>query len=303
MNYSAHRTNSPNHAVSWPFLPSDFNGKEKDYEPGFHYYGARYYWSEVLTGWLSVDPMMDKYPSISPYAYCAWTRPTGGDEHRLIKSNLVNNPVKLGDPDGRDVWKLNKSGELIWKEESETDVIRAKDGTSVELSTGVLVHRKSYTKDDGPMGLVLDKNTGGDEGQKLFEFLSDHSNVEFSLIGVDGENQNDGTRLTCSILTTSYDSGGDDYGSKVTHSLGKSIISHTHNHPDGYTAPSSSLTNTEFEGLNDRDFYKKIRENNPNCRFFIYGEYQRGGRYRECEGDNEGKFTKSQYNKKLVYGK
>ena len=44
------------------------NGKEKDYESGFHYYGARYYWSEFLTGWLSVDPMADKYPSISPYA-------------------------------------------------------------------------------------------------------------------------------------------------------------------------------------------------------------------------------------------
>lgn len=72
MNYSAHRTNSPNHAVSWPFLPSDFNGKEKDYESGFHYYGARYYWSEVLTGWLSVDPMSDKYPDISPYSYCHW---------------------------------------------------------------------------------------------------------------------------------------------------------------------------------------------------------------------------------------
>ena len=62
-----------------------FNGKEKDYESGFHYYGARYYWSEVLTGWLSVDPMADKYPSISPYAYCAW------------------NPVKLVDPDGREI--------------------------------------------------------------------------------------------------------------------------------------------------------------------------------------------------------
>ena len=35
-----------------------------------------------MTGWLSVDPMMDKYPSISPYAYCAW------------------NPMKLVDPDG-----------------------------------------------------------------------------------------------------------------------------------------------------------------------------------------------------------
>lgn len=40
---------------------------------------------ELLTMWLSVDPMSDKYPSISPYAYCAW------------------NPVKLVDPDGEEV--------------------------------------------------------------------------------------------------------------------------------------------------------------------------------------------------------
>ena len=39
---------------------------------------------ELMTMWLSVDPMADKYPSISPYAYCVW------------------NPVKLVDPDGRD---------------------------------------------------------------------------------------------------------------------------------------------------------------------------------------------------------
>ena len=64
--------------------PFVFNGKEKDYESGFHYYGARYYWSEVLTGWLSVDPMVDKYPNISPYTYCVW------------------NPVKLVDPDGNE---------------------------------------------------------------------------------------------------------------------------------------------------------------------------------------------------------
>ena len=61
-----------------------FNGKEKDYESGFHYYGARYHWSEVLTGWLSVDPLMDKYPSISPYAYCAW------------------NPILFIDPNGEE---------------------------------------------------------------------------------------------------------------------------------------------------------------------------------------------------------
>ena len=38
-----------------------------------------------MTMWLSVDPMADKYPSVSPYAYCAW------------------NPVKLVDPDGREI--------------------------------------------------------------------------------------------------------------------------------------------------------------------------------------------------------
>ena len=62
---------------------SSFTGKEKDSETGFSYFGARYYDSDVLTGWLSVDPLADKYPSLSPYAYCHC------------------NPVKLIDPDGK----------------------------------------------------------------------------------------------------------------------------------------------------------------------------------------------------------
>ena len=62
-----------------------FTGKERDEETGYGYFGARYMDHELMTMWLSVDPMSDKYPSISPYAYCAW------------------NPVKLVDPDGREV--------------------------------------------------------------------------------------------------------------------------------------------------------------------------------------------------------
>lgn len=37
-----------------------------------------------ISKWLSVDPLADKYPNISPYAYCNW------------------NPVKYVDPDGRE---------------------------------------------------------------------------------------------------------------------------------------------------------------------------------------------------------
>ena len=66
-----------------PKYPQSFTGKERDSETGFSYFGARYYDSDILTAWLSVDPMADKYPSLSPYNYCAW------------------NPVKLVDPDGR----------------------------------------------------------------------------------------------------------------------------------------------------------------------------------------------------------
>ncbi|KWW24069.1 MAG: RHS repeat-associated core domain-containing protein, partial [bacterium F082] len=62
-----------------------FNGKEKDPETGFLYYGARYHWPEVWSGWLSPDPMMDVYPGISPYNYCNW------------------NPVIFVDPDGRKI--------------------------------------------------------------------------------------------------------------------------------------------------------------------------------------------------------
>ena len=61
-----------------------FTGKERDAETGYGYFGARYMDHELMTMWLSVDPKADKYPSISPYAYCAW------------------NPMKLVDPDGKD---------------------------------------------------------------------------------------------------------------------------------------------------------------------------------------------------------
>ena len=78
-NYIKYNAETP------PKYPQTFTGKERDSETGYSYFGARYYDSDLMTGWLSVDPMADKYPSLSPYAYCA------------------NNPVKLVDPDGEEV--------------------------------------------------------------------------------------------------------------------------------------------------------------------------------------------------------
>ncbi len=82
-------------SISENFNRFSFTGKEKDEETGYGYFGARYMDHELMTMWLSVDPMADKYPSISPYAYCAW------------------NPVKLVDPDGRD-WYETSCGGIKW---------------------------------------------------------------------------------------------------------------------------------------------------------------------------------------------
>ena len=65
-------------------LTFTFSAKERDSETGLSYFGSRYYSSD-LSIWLSVDPMSDKYPSLSPYTYCA------------------DNPVKLVDPNGEEV--------------------------------------------------------------------------------------------------------------------------------------------------------------------------------------------------------
>ena len=61
-----------NHAKTTTFSAQTSTGKERDSETGFSYFGARYYDSDLITGWLSVDPMADKYPGLSPYNYCAW---------------------------------------------------------------------------------------------------------------------------------------------------------------------------------------------------------------------------------------
>ena len=83
------------HRAYTPNFCFHFTGKEKDSETGYSYFGARYLEHELMTGWLSVDPMSDKYPSLSPYAYCAW------------------NPVKLVDPEGREVYVTGDEADRV----------------------------------------------------------------------------------------------------------------------------------------------------------------------------------------------
>ena len=64
---------------------------------GLYYYGARYY-DPRTSIWLSTDPLQEKNPNISTYAYC----------------NL--NPVNYVDPTGMLAWEPDGDGKLIAQE-------------------------------------------------------------------------------------------------------------------------------------------------------------------------------------------
>jgi RHS repeat-associated protein len=76
------------------YTPYTFSAKERDTETGYSYFGARYYDADISV-WLSVDPMADKYPSMSAYMY------VGG------------HPTIITDPDGRD-WIQDENGNYVY---------------------------------------------------------------------------------------------------------------------------------------------------------------------------------------------
>ena len=171
-----------------------FSAKEKDSETGLSHFGSRYYSSD-LSIWLSVDPMAAKYPSLSPYTYCA------------------DNPVKLVDPDGEDIWEINEEGRIINHDKSftEKDIVYRVDnngnrieGEFVAFDYGTIEQQKSITY--SPDGKTVDtydmyQVRGDDNGTKLFEFIAQTvsgAGIEVSQIQCGEEGKNGLNFITCS---------------------------------------------------------------------------------------------------------
>jgi RHS repeat-associated protein len=78
-----------------------FNGKELDEENGMYYFEARYQSPPVF---ISRDVMFEKYPTLSPYSYCA------------------NNPLRYIDPTGKiiDVSALTASERELYEKQIAT---------------------------------------------------------------------------------------------------------------------------------------------------------------------------------------
>lgn len=84
---------------------------------GLYDSGARFLHSKILN-FQSIDPLCEKYPGVSPYVYC------------------MNNPVSLVDPDGRDWYRHNETGNYYWQEGHDELENYTNVGSSVSIQLG-----------------------------------------------------------------------------------------------------------------------------------------------------------------------
>ncbi|MDD4439680.1 MAG: RHS repeat-associated core domain-containing protein, partial [Tissierellia bacterium] len=121
--------------------------KELDEENNMYYYSARYYAPPTF---ISRDPMFEKYPSISPYTYCA------------------NNPMKFVDPTGQ---TLEEGEPTDFKDDQGNLIKHVDDGSNAvftQTGSGVNKHY-AFTDYDESQGGTNDVNleTAIQEQQQL----------------------------------------------------------------------------------------------------------------------------------------
>ena len=233
---SENSRNDYTQSVSENFGRFSFTGKERDEETGYGYFGARYMDHELMTMWLSVDPMADKYPSISPYAYCAW------------------NPVKLVDPDGRDIWEIDSKGNVVNHTKDKTqDAFYIVNGKGERIAS---CEGFKYGTVKASKGKSYDKYEvkGDSEGRRLFEFLADNTFVEWSQIKT-----GDAGNSAKNYITTSHDDGKEDGAAILwaTSLYKEKIREMNHSHPNGIPIPSG-LPGTSAYGKSDIAFAQSI---------------------------------------------
>ena len=206
---------------------------------------ARYYNSD-LSIWISVDPLADKYPNLSPYTYCA------------------GNPVVLKDHEGKDIWTIDNDGTI--KRQKNTafdriDVIDVEGNTikGTEVKYGTIKQRSPYI--NGKKADLFEINNDL-LATETFENIANNTTIEWAhvQIGQEGSNRN--------IVGTSHDSRNIAVGNYLfeKHYTLRSIV---HNHPSGNGWPSNIML-SDGTYIGDIPLAKKYEKGFPNIKLSIY---------------------------------
>jgi len=222
----------------------------------------------ILARFTTMDPLCEKYYSISPYAYCG------------------NNPVNRIDPDGRDDYSVNSKGqiELIKKTEDELDKLIAlgknnkveydDDGnmtnSSFDVKKGILDNQKKSGK------TTYMSVAGNEQAEGMFKFLSENTEVEWGRLSY-GKSSN-----YLSTNNDAYDNGIETvaYNKYLKGGNAAQIKSIDHSHPNG-TLPSGfpEVQGILPKGQGDKAFaewlYKYFPSNAPSIKLRVYNPTQK----------------------------
>jgi RHS repeat-associated protein len=203
--------------------PYKYNGKEFVEMHGLDEYDseARWYYPAIMRT-TTMDPHCESYYDTSPYVWCA------------------NNPVRMVDPDGKDVWEINSKGEIVWKEKSEMHRLYSlnRDGSRNETNF-VEINDRSVLDGLTATGKESDYTVSYAHGDptdlaSIFLFASDNSNAEWRFSRY---NTGNGDQYA---VGTAHNSGLAITTKQMGYSL-ESEIAFIHSHPTQYKATSAEL--------------------------------------------------------------
>ena len=215
-----------------------------------------------LQMWLSVDPMSDKYPSMSPYNYCA------------------NNPVILVDPDGRDIYTFDDKGNIYLYEAiegSSTDhlVVLDKNGKVSRDKNGNIKKESFFGKqlsqevDKGSFDNIsidgktlIDFKGKGKEASGVFNILADNSSVEWGIVGF--KNADSETQFQVGSSHNSYFEGSAS-NVAIEKSNNGNLLVYNHSHPLLSTDGVAFGATGGFSSTKDKNYWNDVLQGSPKA--------------------------------------
>ena len=236
--------------------PYKYGGKELDRTNGLDMYDfhARQY-DPAFPCFTSIDELCEKYPSISPYAYC------------------MGNPINAIDPDGRRTWRIredgsiydysdkNKSFDAFIIVDSKGNTKTDSDGNEIyiKFDYGTVTDVETFSikaeKNKQRYNMVMFHIKGDDNAQQLFEFMAnpqETTNVEWSHTKIGTEESQKNIVGTASSKEHTFQA---NYLIKKNYT----IRSDAHSHPAG-SGPSPA----------DQDTYISAKNINPITIMYVY---------------------------------
>jgi len=195
-----------------------YNGKELQEEFGINVYdfGARNYMPD-LGRWSNVDPLAEKYLSISPYTYTA------------------NNPVFFIDPDGMQV--IN--GETARRERLETQNNAQKENIQQKYSGNLNMSRSDFQSDSDFNSYKSSVDSFNKVGEALSESKATEANIQ---LAIDDFKETDPTNFNLVDNLTYIDGNGN------TQNIDVKIIE------GGAAAYGGAFTSVAFNNKQDGSF-------------------------------------------------